>query len=326
MKDNKSKKKLLFLFNHKMLMTVVVFLMLNQLTNAQNISAVTDRNKILIGEQVVLQLKAEDINTAKAFIQNWFAVIDSSNHIQIVKREPIDTIDVNGLKSYLQKITLTSFDSGRWKLSPLKILLKDKTTGKETFLQTDSVTLDVLPVNISELKNYHDVKDIIDVQAQTDYTLYVIIAGVVIVLAIITFFIIKKLKNKKPPVAKPVYKGTALQVALQQIKELQQKNNSEAINIKSFYTALTAICREYFEDQLQVRSSQATSDELMILLAVYLQDEKKRTAFYQLLRLSNAVKFAKYLPGQDQNKEAIETAITSLQHIDGLIKQIKQHA
>lgn len=313
-------------FNYKLILPVIVFFMAHQSLNAQTVSAVTDRNKILIGEQVVLQLKAEDINTTKTLLESWFTIFDSSNHIQIIKREPVDTVDVNGLTTYLQKIILTSFDSGRWKLAPLKITFIDRATGKQSSLQTDSVALEVIPVNVSVLKNYHDVKDILDVPVQTNYMLYAIIAAVVIILAIISWFIIKRFKNKKPAIAKLVYKGTVLEHALQQIKELQQQNLSGKVNIKSFYTKLTTICRDYFEEQLQVRSSQATSDELMILLAAYLQNEKMRTAFYQLLRLSDAVKFAKYLPGEEQNNQAIDTAIASLTHIDGLIKQIKQHA
>ncbi len=326
MKYKQSKKTIPGAFNHKLILPVIVFFMAHQLLNAQTVSAVTDRNKILIGEQVVLQLKAEDINTTKTLLDSWFTVFDSSNHIQIIKREPVDTVNINGQTTYLQKITLTSFDSGRWKLAPLKITFTDRVTGKQSSLQTDSVALEVIPVNVSVLKNYHDVKDILDVPVQTNYMLYAIITAVVIILAIISWLIIKRFKNKKPAAAKPVYKGTALEHAIQQIKELQQQNLSGKVNIKLFYTKLTTICRDYFEDQLQVRSSQATSDELMILLGVYLQDEKMRTAFYQLLRLSDAVKFAKYLPGEEQNKQAIDTAIASLTHVDGLVKQIKQHA
>ncbi|HRI22815.1 MAG TPA: hypothetical protein PLA68_17775, partial [Panacibacter sp.] len=136
---------------------------------------------------------------------------------------------------------------------------------------------------------------------------------------------VKRLKKKKPAAVKPLHEGTALEYALQQLKELQYDSAANE-NAKLFYIKLTLICRNYFEERLQVRSAQATSDELMILLGVYLQNEKNRTSFYQLLRLADAAKFAKYIPGQEQNRLAIETAITSLQHIDILTQHIKQHA
>ncbi len=162
-------------------------------------------------------------------------------------------------------------------------------------------------------------------QVQPNYWLYAAIAASVIFLLIIIWLMVKHTKKKKPATAKPLYSGTALEHALQQIKALQY---DAAINEnpKLFYTKLNSICREYFQESLQVRSSQATSDELMILLGVYLQDERSRTAFYQLLRLSDAVKFAKYIPDPKQTKLAIETAVKTLQHIDALTQYIKQHA
>jgi tRNA isopentenyl-2-thiomethyl-A-37 hydroxylase MiaE len=123
-----------------------------------------------------------------------------------------------------------------------------------------------------------------------------------------------------------VYKGTPLEHALQKIKELEQEDLPAKGQIKLFYTKLSDIWKNYFGDQLQVRSTQSTSGELMMLLSVYLQNEKNRTQFYQLLLLADAVKFAKYIPVTEQNSEAVKTTITSLQHIDALIKRATSHA
>jgi hypothetical protein len=290
---------------------------------AQTVSVTADRNKILLGEQITLQLKAEDINTRTSFLENWFALNDSSNHLQVVKKEKIDTIEIRGLTTYLQKVFITSFDSGRWQFAPLTMNVKDKVTGKQTILKTDSIYIEVLPVDVSAMLDYHALKDILDVEAKPDYTLYIIIGGSVIVLLIVIWLFRKMFAKKKLAPPKPVYKGTALEHALQQINELQQQNLPAKNQVKLFYTKLSDICREYFSAQLSIHASQITSDELMITLIVYLQDEKRRTAFYQWLRLTDAVKFAKYIPEAVQNNEAVETAIASLQHIDQLIKQTK---
>jgi hypothetical protein len=110
------------------------------------------------------------------------------------------------------------------------------------------------------------------------------------------------------------------------IKALQSEDLPGNRQVKLFYTRLSDILRNYFNDRFDVRSSQATSDELMVLLSVYLQNEKYRTQFYQLLRLTDAVKFAKYIPSADQNEKAIQTAIDTLQHMDRLKEGTKQHA
>lgn len=310
----------------KLFILITIFLFFVFTAHTQTISASIDRNKILIGEQVTLQLKAEDINSRMSFLQSWFNIPDTGSHLQVVKRNAIDTADVGGLNTYVQNIIITSFDSGRWRLGPLQLIVQDRTTGKQTTLKTDSVVLEVLPVDVSGMENYHDVKDIIAVEAKPDYTLYIGIVLSAIVFALLIWLFIKSSKKKKEAQPKLVYKGTPLQHALQQIKELQSENLVAKHQVKLFYTRLADICRNYFSDQLQVRSSQATSDELMILIGVYLQNEKMRTPFFQFLRLADAVKFAKYKPSSEQNNEAVQTAIKTLQHIDELTQRREQHA
>ena len=292
----------------------------------QSASSTIDRNKILLGEQVNLQLKAEDINTRMFFLQDWFSIPDSISHIQVVKRSAIDTINVGGVTTFTQMLTITSFDSGKWKLGPLQLIMQDRTTGNQTVLQTDSVVLEVLPVDVSNMQNYHDVKDILDVEVKPNYWLYVAIAASAIVLIILIWLMVKDSKKKKVELPKPAYKGTPLEHALQQIKELEGEDLPAKQQVKLFYTRLSEILRNYFNDRFNVHSSHATSDELMVLLSVYLQDEKYRTEFYQLLRLSDAVKFAKYIPSTEQNEKAVKTAIETLQHVDKLTERTKQNA
>lgn len=316
----------LTIHHSKLLILITSLLLLVISAHSQTISASIDRNKILIGEQVTLQLKAEDINSRMSFLQSWFNISDTGSHLQVVKRNTIDTADVGGLTTYVQNITITSFDSGRWRLGPLQLILQDRTTGKQTTLKTDSVVLEVLPVDVSGMQNYHDIKDIIAVEAKPNYTLYIAIVLSAIVLGLLVWLLIKSMKNKKEAPPKPVYKGTPLEHALQQIKELQSENLIAKHQVKLFYTRLTDICRNYFSDQLQIRSAQATSNELMILIGVYLQSEKIRTPFFQFLRLADTVKFAKYTPSSEQNNEAVDIAIKTLEHINALTHRKAQHA
>ncbi|CAN5238069.1 hypothetical protein BH11BAC6_BH11BAC6_16620 [soil metagenome] len=292
--------------------------------NAQHLTISADRNKILIGEQIVLQLKAEDINDRTTFLQGWFTLNESAGHIQVVKREGIDTIEINALTSYLQKITITSFDSGRWAIAMQPIMLQDRVSGKQSLLKTDSLYIDVLPVDVSALRDYHPEKEIIDITIKPDYTLYIIIAGAAVLFIVIVWLLVRHFRKKKVVTDKPTYKGTALDDALQQVQQLQQQNLPAKGEVKLFYTKLNDICRQYFSRQLGLHAH-TTSDELMVTLIVYLQEEKRRTAFYQFLRLTDAVKFAKYNPDTSQHEEAVATVITSLKHIDHLIAQSKQH-
>ena len=123
--------------------------------SAQSVSASLDRDKILLGEQVTLQLNLTNLNTATSFIANWPQLKDTLNHLEILKRTSIDTIDVNGSNSYQQSFTITGFDSGKWQLGPFDFIIQDKTSGKQIKISSPVIYLTVLPVDVSALKNYH---------------------------------------------------------------------------------------------------------------------------------------------------------------------------
>ena len=76
-----------------------------------------NRDRIFIGEQIELKLSVE---RAKAGI-TWFRFPDSLNHIEVVKRNKIDTILNGSYTNYAQTISITSFDSGRWEFPPLSL-------------------------------------------------------------------------------------------------------------------------------------------------------------------------------------------------------------
>lgn len=287
---------------------------------AQRVSAVIDREKILLGEQAVISLKAEDVNPATQSLQ-WFSIPDSANHLEVIKKDKIDTIDINGLKTYFQKITVTSFDSGRWAAQITPARIHENNTGKNTALKTDSLYLSVLPIDVSQLKEYHDIKEVIDVEVK-DYTWW-IVGGAVLLALIIGYVIYKIFKNKKPrpKAAKPVIKGNPLEWAMQQIVLLEKENLPAQHREKEFYFRLDEICRTYIDEKTGTNTLRSTTDEVMIMMKLFVPDSNKQIDFNQLLRLMSAVKFAKYIPSSNQNEKAIVTAKTTLQYIDNIVNR-----
>src|SRR5436190_15005506 len=75
--------------------------------SAQSVSASLDRDKILLGEQVTLQFNLNSINPLTTYITTWPGLGDTLNHIEVIKQNAIDTVNVNGLNSYIQNFTLT---------------------------------------------------------------------------------------------------------------------------------------------------------------------------------------------------------------------------
>ena len=133
---------------------------------AQRVKAGVDRNKIFIGEQIKLKLAVEG---AKAGIK-WFSLPDSVNHFEIVQQGKIDTVLSGNFTNYYQLVTITSFDSGKWQFPSLFL--------PGIAQPTPPVTIDVLPVDVSNMQDYNDIKDIEEINQENDWTIVALIAVV----------------------------------------------------------------------------------------------------------------------------------------------------
>ncbi len=291
---------------------VSIFILLLAISSnlfSQKISATVDRDKILIGEQIELKVLITDIDKANADVSHWFDLPDSFNHMEIVKRFPIDTISAEGSINYSQKIIITSFDSGVWQIPAITVSFAEKLS-----INAMPINISVLPVDVSNLKDYHDFKEIIEVKPETDWLFIGSITAAVIVLVIIIFLVIRYF-NKRKLRPKSVSKIFSIKDVLHQLDALQAKGLVEKKQYKLFYTELINICRNYSDHQLNNYSANKTTDEYMLMLKSRIGNEPTLIHFFQLLRLADAVKFAKFIPPNNECDDAIFDAKTFVQTI-----------
>jgi hypothetical protein len=263
----------------------------------------------LIGEQIELKISVTDVDRSKADIAQWCNLPDSFNHVEVVKRLPIDTVNIEGIFSYSQKIILTSFDSGYWQIPEMNILLENKQT-----IKSAAIGISVLPVDVSNLKDYHDIKEIIEVKPETDWLMIgsIIIGSVIFI--IILFLLIKYLKKRKPKL-KAVKKQFGIKEVLEQIDALQNRGLIEKRQHKVFFTELIDICRSFSDQQLNISTANKTTDEYMLSLKGKVGSETSQIQYFQLLRLGDAVKFAKFIPSDNECDETVGNARIFLQTI-----------
>ncbi len=292
--------------------------------SAQSVSASLDRDKILLGEQVILQLNLTNINSSTSFVASWPQIKDTVNHLEILKRTNIDTIAVGNTNTYQQNFTITGFDSGKWQLGPLDFIIQDKTSGKQIKISSTPVFLTVLPIDVSSMKDYHPIKDIIEVETGFNW-LPVIIVVALIIIAIIIFIIIKKNKKKIVIKPKPLLQGTPLERAIEKLNQLQNQSLNTQTEIKKFHSDIDIICREYFEEISHVKAMQATTSEIFSRMRVYMQNEELRSEMYGIFDLNASVKFAKYMPQKTESKKMLNDVIVSLQKIDIITQQAKRN-
>ncbi|MCE3282610.1 MAG: hypothetical protein K0Q66_1347, partial [Chitinophagaceae bacterium] len=106
----------------------------------QRVSATLTKEKIVIGEQTILEINVEGVTAD--MIQIDFVFPDTANHLEVLdhKREP------GGHSVLIYTATITSFDSGYWELPPMEMILTDQRK-----LSTERIGLSVVPVDVSHL-------------------------------------------------------------------------------------------------------------------------------------------------------------------------------
>jgi len=269
---------------------------LHPFSYSQTIHAEVDRDKILIGEQIQLKLTIENART----VTGWFNIPDSINHIEVVERPKIDTLNVNGDVTLQQTILLTSFDSGRWEFPSLAV--------KGINQATPPITIDVLPVDVSHLQDYHDIKDIEEAEAESNTAITIIIAVITLLSLLMLYWLNRRKKANKviPPVN--LSNHTPLEWALLELNKLQAAKLYEKGKVKQHYSQLVDITREYFHLQLRKSPMQLTLDEWILDINSMPVSSEVKIAFIQLLRMSSSVKFAKYLPSLFDDHESVTIA------------------
>jgi hypothetical protein len=277
---------------------------------SQTAKAGVDKDKIFIGEQIKLKLAVEG---GRAGIK-WFSFPDSLNHFEIVKRGKIDTVLNGKFTNYYQIITITSFDSGRWEFPSLFI--------PGLAQPTPPVTVDVMPVDVSQMEDYNDIKDIEEVRAENDRMLVGIVAFITLLSIAMIYWLFTK--KRKVFVITRTSKGSLspLEWAIEELNKLKDQSLNTPAEVKKYYSGLTDISRTFFYRQLQQKSLQQTTDEWMTTLHPLAIDNDTKTSFFQVLRLADTVKFAKYLPHSRDNDTSVEVTKNMLQKVSLLHSSI----
>ena len=278
------------------LFLLVETIQLFSLLHAQNIKASVDRNSILIGEQIKLVLTAANVDVKKHPIVQWPQIPDTFNHFEVIEKGKIDTVSKNGVNHYEITYILTSFDEGSWNIPAFNVLFSKKSSRNAVSLRTRSIKINVYPADISQLKNPHDIKDIVQTPEEpapspTKPVIGLIALIALIVLIIVSWTILKKRRIKSKTLAK---KGmlNSIDWILEQLTLLEKKQIPDKDAVKEYYHQLYQLCRQYFSLEFDINVLYCTTEEWMDILERVELDDKNKAAFYELVKKADSVRFA----------------------------------
>ena len=303
----------------KRVLFFILFGLSIQFSSAQSPSLKTavDKTHILIGEQIKYNVEASF--PANSYQLTWFNVPDSFSHFEIVIRGKIDTSESNGILTCKQTLTLTSFDSGINVIPPLQVNF-DPLAGDSTLsLFTDSIPINVSYSPMDSTETFHDIKTIIEVKDEIPLWMWVGGAALLILLIVGIIYLIKYFRRKKKPVSLFQSKLTPFDEAMQSLAMLQKEQLLYLGEVKEFYTRLSNIFKRYLSRKTGNNVLNLTSSDILVLLNDTLLSKGDTSVVAGVLRMSDAVKFAKYSPPASESETAFLNTKRVIEQIEKLI-------
>ena len=276
----------------------------------QKVVTSIDTTKNKIGAEFKLTLKTS-VDTLSKVV---FPKLKNIGALEVIQSYPIDTIKKDDRYELIKKYGLTQFDSGKYTIPSIKILINNK-----AFL-TDSIKVEVANIQIDTLKQkMYDIKDIVKAkESWGDWWKYLL--GILLILGIGAFvYWYVKIRQKKK-IEEEVYK-TPIEKATSLLNNLEKKELWQHGEVKAYYSELTDITRNYIEEAIEIPAMESTTSELIAgLKAASLKKKMKLSQetienLFTVLKQADLVKFAKSKPlefeiTEDRNK--IQRAILTL--------------
>jgi hypothetical protein len=291
---------------------IILYFLLSTTVFAQQKQVLTsiDTTKNKIGAEFKLTLKTNVDTLSKVVFPN----AKNFGALEVIQSYPIDTIRKNDRYELIKKYGLTQFDSGKYTIPSVKILINNRA------FSSDSIKVEVANVQVDTLKQkMYDIKDVIPVNDGIgDWWKYLL--GLVLIAGIgaLVYWYFKKRQNEK--IEEEIYK-TPIEKATNLLNNLEKKELWQHGEVKAYYSELTDIVRNYIEEAIEIPAMESTTSELIEGLKIASLKKKMKLSqetienLFVVLKQADLVKFAKSKPLDfeiTEDRKKIERAIVTL--------------
>ncbi len=271
---------------------VALFFSLCTLAGFAQVTSTVDSTQIKIGSAFNLTIKATANEGSKVVFPN-------QQHIgpfEVLEQFKTDTILDGKRMELIKKYTLIQFDSGAYVLPRLSVYIDGKNH------QTDLFNIKVNNVTVDTLKQpMYDIKAQIGGETDTD-KLWKYLLGIVLSLVAggAAFFVVKRIQNKNLT-EEDLYK-TPLEKVTKKLQLLDSKRLVLNGDVKSYYSEMTDVIRDYIEEVFEIPAKESTTSEVIQMLFQTIQSKKIQLSkesvndLKRVLQTADLVKFAKSEP------------------------------
>lgn len=282
----------------------IILLFSSLLLSAQVVvNAVLTPDEIQIGEQATLRFELSHTPTDAVEWPLYSDTIASS--IEILEIGKSDTVDLDNNRIQVNKdYLITCFDSGFYLIPSASFAYGTDTLFTKAIglsVHTPEVNPDVDPLT--------DIKEIMDAPFSWKELLkwLGLVLAILLLIAGVVFVLMRYVFKKKIPFL-PEEKEEVIPshiLALERLQKVKDEKLWQKGNTKGFYTEITDVLREYLEGRFGINALEMTSDEVLTIARKEADLKEVVDALRQVLELGDLVKFAKFMPIENENDRAI---------------------
>ena len=277
-----------------------------------------DSATLLMGKTTALHLEITQDKDARGFFPG--EQLDTLNAmVEIAERPAADTTDLGNNRIQINRdLIIQSFDSGMWIIKPIPYVVN----GDTAFC--NQLTLKVLPVNVSQMKDINDIKPVEDVPFNLldwlpDYW-WAWLLGLLLIGAGIWAYrkYYKKGINPLKPSKKRLPPYEEAMINLQNLKAAQLWQQGQE---KEYFTGLTDILRVYIDRRFHINAVEMTSSQIIDTLKKNEETKAVNEQLEMILEIADIVKFANARPLADDNEVAYQRAVNFVEVTRPVVEQ-----
>ncbi len=277
-----------------------------------------DSATLLMGKTTALHLEITQDKDARGFFPGEQA--DTLNAmVEIAERPKADTTDLGNNRIQINRdLIIQSFDSGMWVIKPIPYVVNGDTA------YCNQLSLKVLPVDVSQMKDIHDIKPVEDVPFNLldwlpNYWWAWLLALLLIGGGIWVYRkYYKKGINPLKPSRKRLPPYEEAMINLQNLKAAQLWQRGQE---KEYFTGLTDILRVYIDRRFDINAVEMTSSQIIDTLKKNDETRAVNEQLEMILEVADIVKFANARPLADDNEVAYQRAVNFVEATRPVVEQ-----
>lgn len=301
-------------------LVVALFLSLCTLAGFAQVTSAVDSTQIKIGSAFNLTVKATANESSKVVFPNQ----QNIGPFEVLEQSKTDTILNGSQMELIKKYTLTQFDEGDYVVPRLSVYIDGKNHQTNLFnIKVNNVTVDTLK------QPMHDIKAQIGGETDTD-KLWKYLFGILfsIIAGVAAYFIVKRIQDKNLT-EEDLYK-TPLERVTKKLQLLDGKRLVLNGDVKSYYSEMTDVIRDYIEEVFEIPAKESTTSEVIQMLFQTIQSKKLQLSkesvndLKRVLQTADLVKFAKSEPMMNEIEQDRRTSEVISVSIDKAIPRFSE--